>query len=74
MDFYSKGASIRDTFDLTDQEVKILLILNVALAIPARVIIGSTLKHNSKQIYFSIHIVFSSTVIIKINTSIHLHS
>lgn len=33
-------ASIRDTFGLTDQEVKALLILNVALTIPARIIIG----------------------------------
>jgi NNP family nitrate/nitrite transporter-like MFS transporter len=33
-------ASIRDTFGLSDQEVKILLILNVALTIPARIIIG----------------------------------
>ena len=31
---------IRDTFGLTDQEVKALLILNVALTIPARIIIG----------------------------------
>jgi len=33
-------ASIRDTFGLSDQEVKALLILNVALTIPARIIIG----------------------------------
>ena len=33
-------ASIRETFGLTDQEVKALLILNVALTIPARIIIG----------------------------------
>ena len=33
-------ASIRDTFGLSDQEVKMLLILNVALTIPARIIIG----------------------------------
>ncbi len=33
-------ASIRETFQLTDQQVKALLILNVALTIPARIIIG----------------------------------
>ena len=33
-------ASIREVFELTDQQVKMLLILNVALTIPARIIIG----------------------------------
>ncbi|GMR20163.1 MAG: hypothetical protein BMS9Abin36_0758 [Gammaproteobacteria bacterium] len=33
-------ASIRETFYLSDQEVKALLILNVALTIPARIIVG----------------------------------
>lgn len=33
-------ASIRETFQLSDQEVKALLILNVALTIPARIIVG----------------------------------
>jgi len=33
-------ASLRETFGLTDQQIKILLILNVALTIPARIIIG----------------------------------
>ena len=33
-------ASIKETFQLSDQEVKTLLILNVALTIPARIIIG----------------------------------
>ena len=32
--------SIKETFQLSDQEVKTLLILNVALTIPARIIIG----------------------------------
>ncbi len=32
--------TIREAFGLSEQEVKILLILNVALTIPARVIIG----------------------------------
>jgi NNP family nitrate/nitrite transporter-like MFS transporter len=33
-------ATIRETFALSDQQVKMLLILNVALTIPARIIIG----------------------------------
>ena len=33
-------ASLRETFGLSDQEIKMLLILNVALTIPARIIIG----------------------------------
>lgn len=32
--------AIRETFGLSDQQVKTLLILNVALAIPARIIVG----------------------------------
>ncbi len=33
-------AAIKETFDLTQQQVKALMILNVALTIPARIIIG----------------------------------
>ena len=33
-------ASLRETFALSDQQIKMLLILNVALTIPARIIIG----------------------------------
>ena len=33
-------ASMRETFGLTDQQIKMLLILNVALTIPARIIVG----------------------------------
>jgi len=32
--------AMRDTFGLSDQQIKTLLILNVALTIPARIIIG----------------------------------
>lgn len=32
--------AIQSTFDLTDQQIKTLLILNVALTIPARIIVG----------------------------------
>jgi NNP family nitrate/nitrite transporter-like MFS transporter len=33
-------SSIREAFDLTDQQIKSLLILNVALTIPSRIIVG----------------------------------
>jgi NNP family nitrate/nitrite transporter-like MFS transporter len=33
-------ASIREAFQLSEQQIKVLLILNVALTIPARIIIG----------------------------------
>ncbi len=47
--------SIRDTFDLTDQQVKILLILNVALTIPARIIIGMLVDHfGPRKVYSSL--------------------
>lgn len=48
-------ASIRDTFNLTDQQVKILLILNVALTIPARIIIGMLVDHfGPRKVYSSL--------------------
>lgn len=46
---------IRDSMHLTDQEVKILLILNVALTIPARIIVGMLVdKYGPKQLFSSI--------------------
>jgi MFS transporter, NNP family, nitrate/nitrite transporter len=48
-------ASIRETFGLTDQQVKILLILNVALTIPARIIIGMLVDHfGPRKVYSSL--------------------
>ena len=48
-------ASIRETFDLTDQQVKILLILNVALTIPARIIIGMLVDNfGPRKVYSSL--------------------
>lgn len=45
-------ASIRETFGLSDQEVKIILILNVALTIPARIIIGMLVdKFGPRSVY-----------------------
>lgn len=46
-------ASIRETLGLTDQEVKALLILNVALTIPARVIIGMLVDKFGPRIMYS---------------------
>ncbi len=48
-------ASIREALALTDQEVKTLLILNVALTIPARIAIGMLVdKFGPKRVYSSL--------------------
>ncbi len=48
-------ASIRETFDLTDQQIKMLLILNVALTIPARIIIGMLVDNfGPRKVYSSL--------------------
>ncbi|PCJ59128.1 MAG: MFS transporter [Rhodospirillaceae bacterium] len=45
-------ASIRDTLHLTDQEIGALLILNVALTIPARILIGMLVdSHGPRLVY-----------------------
>ncbi len=46
--------SIRETFGLTDQEVTALLILNVALTIPARIIIGMLVDKYGPRIVYSL--------------------
>jgi MFS transporter, NNP family, nitrate/nitrite transporter len=53
---------IRETFGLSDQEVKILLILNVALTIPARIIIGMLVDRFGPRIVFSL-LLFSTSFI-----------
>ena len=53
-------ATIRETFGLSEQEVKILLILNVALTIPARVIIGMLVDRFGPRIVFSLLLFISS--------------
>lgn len=53
-------ASIRETFGLSDQEVKLLLILNVALTIPARIIIGMLVDKYGPKITFSVLLATSS--------------
>ncbi len=53
-------ASIRETFGLDDQQVKLLLILNVALTIPARIIIGMLVDKFGPKIVFSVLLVMAS--------------
>ncbi len=45
--------SIRDAFHLTTQEVKTLLIINVALTIPARVVVGILADKFGPRIMYS---------------------
>lgn len=53
-------ASIRETLQLTDQQVKALLILNVALAIPARIVVGMLVDAFGPRRMFSMLLVISS--------------
>ena len=55
-------ATIREAFGLSEQEVKILLILNVALTIPARVIIGMLVDRFGPRIVFSSLLFISSFI------------
>lgn len=55
-------ASIRETFGLSDQQVKILLILNVALTIPARIIIGMLVDHFGPRRVYSALLFLSSFI------------
>lgn len=50
-------ASIRDTMGLSDQEVKTLLILNVALTIPARIVIGMLVDQLGPRLVYSLLLV-----------------
>jgi len=46
---------IRDAMHLSEQEVKILLILNISLTIPARIVVGMLVdKYGPKQLFSSI--------------------
>jgi len=51
---------IRETMGLTDQEIKTLLILNVALTIPARIIIGMLVDKLGPRIMYSSLLAISS--------------
>ena len=44
---------IREAFDLTDQQVKALLILNVAFTIPARIVIGMLIDRFGPRAVFT---------------------
>ncbi len=55
-------AAIREQFGLTPQEVKTLLILNVALTIPARIIIGMLVDKFGPRIIYSILLAVSGVL------------
>jgi len=55
-------AAIQETFNLSTQEVKALLILNVALTIPARIIIGMLVDKYGPRLTFS-SLLFTSSFI-----------
>ncbi|MGV6825932.1 MAG: NarK family nitrate/nitrite MFS transporter [bacterium] len=55
-------ASIQETFGLSQQEVKALLIINVALTIPARIIIGMLVDKYGPRLIYSI-LLFVSGII-----------
>ncbi|WP_438970369.1 NarK family nitrate/nitrite MFS transporter [Methylophaga sp.] len=54
--------AIRDTLGLDDQQVKTLLILNVALTIPARIVIGMLVDKYGPKIMFSMLLGISSFI------------
>lgn len=53
-------AHIKEAFDLSSQQVKALLILNVALTIPARIIVGMLVDKFGPRIVFSLLLVTCS--------------
>ncbi len=55
-------AAIQETFNLSKQEVKALLIVNVALTIPARIIIGMLVDKYGPRLIFS-GLLFVSSII-----------
>lgn len=55
-------AHIKETFDLDTQQVKALLILNVALTIPARIIIGMLVDKFGPRIIYSGLLISSSFI------------
>ncbi|WP_456448972.1 NarK family nitrate/nitrite MFS transporter, partial [Thiolapillus sp.] len=55
-------AAIQETFNLSKQEVKALLIVNVALTIPARIIIGMLVDKYGPRLIFS-GLLFISSII-----------
>lgn len=55
-------ASIREALGLNDQQVKILLILNVALTIPARIIVGMLVDRFGPRIMYTCLLAISSVL------------
>ena len=55
-------AAIQKTFDLSTQEVKALLIINVALTIPARIVVGMLVDKYGPRITFSLLLLVSSLI------------
>ncbi|HPF58016.1 MAG TPA: NarK family nitrate/nitrite MFS transporter [Candidatus Competibacteraceae bacterium] len=55
-------ASIRESLGLSDQQVKVLLILNVALTIPARIIVGMLVDRFGPRIMYSFLLAISSVL------------
>ena len=53
-------ANIKEAFDLSSQQVKVLLILNVALTIPARIVVGILVDRFGPRLVFSLLLVTSS--------------
>ncbi len=53
-------ASIRDAFSLTPEQVKMLLILNVSLTIPARIVIGMLVDRFGPRLVYSCLMFLSS--------------
>jgi NNP family nitrate/nitrite transporter-like MFS transporter len=51
---------LKEAFDLSSQQIKALLILNVALTIPARIVIGMLVDRFGPRIVFSLLLVTSS--------------
>lgn len=54
--------AIRDSLGLTDQQIKTLLILNVALTIPARIVVGMMVDKYGPKIMFSALLGISSFI------------
>ena len=54
--------AIRETFGLSDQEVKALLILNVALTIPSRIVVGMLVDKLGPRIMFSSILILSGVL------------
>ncbi|OUR65097.1 MFS transporter [Methylophaga sp. 42_25_T18] len=54
--------SIKETLGLTDQEIKTILILNVALTIPARIVVGMLVDKYGSKIMFPTLLGISSVI------------